>query len=90
MARRSKAAIVLDILEVLLRNGGSMNLTRLAQEANLAYNRLQALVEELAGKGALRVEEGSGKVVHITERGVELASELRRLKRILSDFNIEL
>ncbi len=91
MPRRSKAAIVHDILDVLLRNGGSMNLTRLSQEANLAYNRLLALVEDLAERGALRiVEEGQNKTVYITEKGVELAGELRRLRRLLSDFNIEL
>ncbi len=91
MPRRSRAAIVLDVLETLLRNGGSMNLTRLSQEANLAYNRLLALVEDLAERGALRIEEkGSNKTVHITEKGIKLAGELRRLRRILSDFNIEL
>lgn len=91
MPRRSKAAIVHDILDTLLRNGGSMNLTRLSQEANLAYNRLLALVEDLAERGALKVvEEGQSKTVYITEKGVELAGELRRLRRLLSDFNIEL
>ena len=91
MPRRSKAAIVHDILDTLLRNGGSMNLTRLSQEANLAYNRLLAIVEDLAERGALKiVEEGQNKTVYITEKGVELAGELRRLRRLLSDFNIEL
>ena len=90
MPRRSKASIVLDVLDTLIRNGGSMNLTRLSQEANLAYNRLHSLVMELAESGAVRLEEGSGKMVYITERGILLAQELRRLKRILSDFNIEI
>ena len=87
--RRSEAAIVLDILEALAGNGGSMNMTLLSQVANLSYARLVEIVEKLEANGIVEVDRSGGRrEVRITRRGVALLAELRRLKRLLDDLNI--
>ncbi len=91
MARRSRASMILDILEVLIGNGGSMNMTRLSQAANLSYAKLREIIADLEANGAVEVRQDDGvNMVYITERGLRLASELRRLRQILMDFNIDL
>ncbi len=88
-ARRSEAAIVLDVLEALASNGGSMNMTMLSQVANLSYSRLSEIVEKLEGNGVVRLARGENrKEVFITKKGLALLAELRRLKRLLDDLNI--
>ncbi len=91
MPRRSRASMILDVLEVLIGNGGGMNMTRLSQAANLSYAKLREIIEDLQANGAVEVRQDDGvNMVYITERGLRLASELRRLKQVLMDFNIDL
>lgn len=91
MSRRSRASMILDVLEVLIGNGGEMNMTRLSQAANLSYAKLREIIEDLQANGAVEVRQEDGvNMVYITERGLRLASELRRLKQVLMDFNIDL
>ncbi len=91
MSRRSRASMILDVLEVLIGNGGGMNMTRLSQAANLSYAKLREIIEDLQANGAVEVRQEDGvNMVYITERGLRLASELRRLKQVLMDFNIDL
>ncbi len=91
MPRRSRASMILDVLEVLIGNGGEMNMTRLSQAANLSYAKLREIIEDLQANGAVEVRQEDGvNMVYITERGLRLASELRRLKQVLMDFNIDL
>lgn len=83
--------MILDVLEVLIGNGGGMNMTRLSQAANLSYAKLREIIEDLQANGAVEVRQEDGvNMVYITERGLRLASELRRLKQVLMDFNIDL
>ncbi|MEB3788003.1 MAG: hypothetical protein GSR78_04515 [Desulfurococcales archaeon] len=83
--------MILDVLEVLIGNGGGMNMTRLSQAANLSYAKLREIIEDLQANGAVEVRQDDGvNMVYITERGLRLASELRRLKQVLMDFNIDL
>jgi len=89
--RRSEAAMVLDVLEALVDNGGSMLMTRLSQAANLSYAKLVELMVKLESRGVVKVVNSEGRrEVYITGRGLELLRELRRLKRILDDLNINL
>ncbi len=88
--RRSEAAIVLDILESLVSNGGVMNMTRLSQEANLSYQKLLAVVSKLASNGIVEIMDyGGRKEVAITSKGRILLRELRRLRRLLDDLDIK-
>ena len=88
--RRSEAAMVLDILESLINNGGAMNMTRLSQEANLSYQKLLAIVSKLASNSIVEVvDHGGRKEVMITPKGRVLLRELRRLRRLLDDLDIK-
>ncbi len=89
--RRSRAAIIYEVLEVVVRNGGEVNPTQLSLEANLAYDRMMRLLEKLEERGLVEVvaEEGR-KWVRITRKGRELYHHLRHVRRILSDFGISL
>lgn len=89
--RRSRAAIIYEILEVVVRNGGEVSPTQLSLEANLAYDRMMRLLERLRERGLVEiaVEEGR-KWVRITGKGRELYRRLRHVRRILSDFGISL
>ena len=89
--RRSKAAIIYEILEVVVRNGGEVSPTQLSLEANLAYDRMMRLLESLEERGLVEiaVEEGR-KWVRITGKGRELYHHLKHVRRILSDFGISL
>jgi predicted transcriptional regulator len=89
--RRSKATIIYEVLSVMVRNGGEASPSQISLEANLAYDRLLRLLEELEEKGLVVVESSSGrKWVRITSKGKELYHHLSHVKRILSDFGISL
>ena len=91
MSRRSRASMILDVLEVLIGNGGSMNMTRISQAANLSYAKTREIIADLEANGAVEVRQDDGvNIVYITERGLRLAAELRRLRQVLMDFNIDL
>jgi len=88
--RRSEAAIVLDILESLVSNGGAMNMTRLSQEANLSYQKLLIIISKLASNGIVEiVDRGGRREVAVTPKGRVLLKELRRLRRLLDDLDIK-
>lgn len=91
--RRSRIEIVMDILEAL-EEEGPMPPTRLATHANMPYDRLAPLLAELEEKGVIEVEEVSAspktRTARLTSKGRELLRELRRLKRVLVDFGLDL
>ncbi|MET1127815.1 MAG: winged helix-turn-helix domain-containing protein [Thermoproteota archaeon] len=89
MPRRSKLEIVAEVLEALAR--GPTNPTRLATLVNMPYDRLRALLDELEARGVVRIAEGGrSATVELTLQGGKLLRELRRLKRVLRDFGLEL
>ncbi len=93
MARkRSKMEIVYDILEALSEEPTTP--TRLATVANLPYDRLQPLLAELESKGVVRTVENPSnprsRTVYVTDKGLQLLAELRRLRRVLRDFGLTL
>lgn len=88
--RRSRIEIIADILEAV--DGAPQNPTRLATVANLPYDRLQPILEDLEARGMIRVTpapDGKGRIVELTERGRVLLSEIRRLRKILEDFGLD-
>ena len=89
-SKRSRAEIVLDILEALTR--GPQPPTRLATAANLPYDRLAAILGDLERAGVVRVEslEGRTRVVSLTRKGLTLYSELSRLRRLIRDLGLDI
>ena len=89
--RRSKVAIIYEVLGIMIRNGGEASTSQISLEANLAYDRMMKLLEELEEKGLVEIREAKGrKIVFITSKGRELYMHLARVKGILSDFGISI
>ena len=89
--RRSKASIIYEVLSVMVRNGGEASTSQISLEANLAYDRMMRLLEELEEKGLVAIYENRGrKMVAITDKGRELYKHLAYVRRILSDFGISI
>jgi len=86
--RRYKLLIVMDVLETLSK--GAIAPTRLAMHVNMPYDRLVKVLKELESRGLVRVVDdgGSSRAVVLTDKGLELLNELRRLKNILSEFGL--
>ena len=88
--RRSRAEIILDILEAV-EGEPMVTPTRLATITNMPYDRLAPIVEHLQSRGVIEaVEDGRTRRLVLTRRGYKLLQELRRLKRILRDFGLDL
>ncbi len=88
--KRSRIEIIMDVLEALARHGDEPA-SRVAMRANLAYDRLSKILEDLASRGLVeRVNDGDRVVYRLTERGYALLNELRRLRRLLRDFGLDL
>ena len=83
--RRSRIALLADALETIARHEGEPA-TRLATEANMAYDRMRRLLDTLEQRGLV---ERSGRGYRLTSRGRELLHELRRLRRLLEDLGLD-
>jgi len=85
--KRNKLLIVMDILETLSRE--SIAPTRLAINVNMPYDRLINLLRELESKGLVKIVEGDhSRTVVLTDKGLKLLEELRRIKNILSEYGL--
>jgi len=88
--KRSRTEIIMDVLEAIASEE-YVTPTRLATIANMPYDRLQPIVEELTVKGIVEaMEDGRSRRLKLTVRGLQLLQELRRLKRVLRDFGLEI
>lgn len=81
--RRSRLEIIVDILQIL--STGCRSPTRLAAEANLAYDRMAKLVEGLVEKGLVKKEvEG----LCITIEGHKFLDSYRQWRRLLDTLGL--
>jgi len=91
--RRSRIEIVMDILETL-EEEGPMPPTRLATHVNMPYDRLATILETLAEKELVAIQDAEEnqrtKLAAITEKGRELLAELRKLRKVLLDFGLDI
>ncbi len=79
--RRTKADILYDIIDVLIKNNGKMKPTRLLYKANLSYTQMQEYIKELKEKKVVEeVEEKKRKYYKITEEGYVYFNELKKVK----------
>ncbi|MEL9991410.1 MAG: winged helix-turn-helix domain-containing protein [Thermoproteus sp.] len=81
--KRSKIEIIADVLAALETK--CSNPTRLAAEANLAYDRLARLLDELEARRLVRRDVGE---VCITKEGVRFLEEYRRWRGFLEAFGL--
>ena len=90
--KRSRLSIIMEILEAL--NDAPLTPTRLATIVNLPYDRLARIIVDLEKRGLIerlpRENSPSVTYVTITARGVKLLRELRRLKKLLNDFDLDI
>jgi len=85
---RSQAGIILDLLEALQREG-PMPPTRLSYHANIPYDRLRPILQELAGKGLVAYNPQTRRV-EITDKGMEALILLRKSKALLESLGFRL
>ncbi|ABL87211.1 conserved hypothetical protein [Pyrobaculum islandicum DSM 4184] len=81
--RRTRLEIIADILEIL--STGCRPPTRLATEANLAYDRMAKIVEALVKKGLVKEDYG---VFCITQEGYRLLETYRQWRCFLDTLGI--
>ncbi|MCE4625928.1 MAG: winged helix-turn-helix transcriptional regulator [Desulfurococcales archaeon] len=90
--KRSRLFIIMEILEAL--NDAPMTPTRLATVVNLPYDRMRRIIKDLEERGLIERlrRENSPSVTYlaITDRGVKLLRELRKLKKLLNDFDLDI
>ena len=89
--KRSRVAIILEVLELLEREGGEVLATRLATAAGLAYDRMINLLEDLEKRGVLYVEtSGRNKLIKLSPKGYHLLNSLRSLRDLIRDLGIDI
>ncbi len=76
--RRSRLEIVADILQILV--SGCRPQTRLAAEANLAYDRMAIIVAALLDKGVVKGKDGK---ICITPEGLKMLEAYWQWRRFL-------
>ncbi len=87
--RRSRARIVLEVLEVLAREGG-MPPTRLSYATRLPYDRLSSILEQLRARGLVEVVEAEGRrEVKLTREGYTALKQLKAALRVLEALGLD-
>ncbi|MCX6711549.1 MAG: DUF4364 family protein [Candidatus Woesearchaeota archaeon] len=87
--RRSKLEIVFDILAFMQRKGGRIKPTHILYGGNLSYNRLKEYIKELEDKELIvLVEDKDKKFYQITDKGLNLIYEFKKIKEITDAFGL--
>jgi len=77
--RRSRLEIYLDIIQAASLQ--PLRPTQIMKEANISYNELRGIIENLEGRGLLKTETTfSGKYYQSTEAGLRLLDDYRSVK----------
>lgn len=85
--RRARLEIVMSVLSAL--ESEEMPPTQLATAVNMPYDRLKRLLDELEARGLVGSKEsGRSKAYYLTEKGLHVLSELRRIRRILEEYGL--
>ncbi len=87
--RRSKVKVLVDILRVIQREGGTAKPTHILYKANLSHKLLKSHLGLLIEKGFVEQREYGGKAHYsITQKGVEFIVEYRKVERLSSAFGL--
>ncbi len=86
--RRDKFQIIQDIL-ILLQNKGKVKPTHILYGGNLSHKRLKKYIRELEEKKLISmVNEGDRVYYQITEKGLNMISESRKVKEMMDAFGL--
>jgi predicted transcriptional regulator len=86
---RSKIRIYADILNSLLRHGGSSGATHLLLGANLSHERLMNHLKQLIDLGLVSEETGdNGRVFKLTDKGRAFILEFVKVEKFAEAFGI--
>ncbi|HDD46036.1 MAG TPA: hypothetical protein ENG42_01040 [Candidatus Aenigmarchaeota archaeon] len=86
--RRDKVAMLLDILEVVYKEGKAKP-THIMYKANLSHKLLKSYISELESNGILEEENLNGKrYIKITNKGKIFLSQLRKMRRFMESFGL--
>ncbi len=87
--RRSKIEIIGDILFLMQRKGGKVKPTHILYGGNLSHDRLKIYIDELLVKQLIEeVEDDEKKFYRITDNGLKLVEELRKIKNVTEAFGL--
>lgn len=87
--RRSKIQVLIDILRVIQREGGSARPTHILYKANLSHKLLKSHLGLLIEKDFIEQRQYGDKVYYsITQKGVEFIVEYRKVERLSSAFGL--
>ncbi len=87
--RRSKIEIIGDILFLMQRKGGKVKPTHILYGGNLSHDRLKIYIDELIIKQLIEeIDEGDKKFYRITENGLKLTEELKKIKNVTEAFGL--
>lgn len=83
--RRSRIEIIMQILEYL--SMGCSKPTKMATALNLAYDRLDQILQRLKSSGLVAYD---GDEFCITNKGLELIKEYERFRRLARSMGIDI
>ncbi|MCE4617377.1 MAG: winged helix DNA-binding protein [Desulfurococcales archaeon] len=90
--KRTRIKIIMDIMKHLSER--SETPTRLATLANIPYDRLIPILEELERKGLVVFEASEenprARTVKLTDKGWKLYLHLKKLFKVVKDFGLEI
>jgi len=88
---RSRLRIMVDILSVIAQEGGSARPTRILYGANLSHDRLVRYLSEMEARGLIRaVQEEEHVRYELTEKGLRLLREIKKVEEFLRAFGLEI
>jgi len=90
--RRSKVAILRDILRTIQNKGGRAKPTHILYGANLSHDRLKKYLETLEDKGFIKkIEAKNGQALYeITKKGLEFLSGYNKMKKFFDAFGFSI
>lgn len=91
MPRRERWSVIGDIVSAIqheLGKGSAGRISNVATRANIAYDRLQPYLDELAATGLILTRDGSA-VPELTPKGREFLRHYRTWTAVLEDFGLE-
>lgn len=89
--RRSKVAILRDILRTIENKGGRAKPTHILYGANLSHDRLKKYLEYLESEGFIKkIEDKSQVFYQTTKKGFEFLSGYNKMKKFFDAFGFSI
>jgi len=89
--RRSRIQILVDILKLIQRKGGTAKSTHILYGANLSHKRLKLHLEDLIDSDFIEIVSLRGKKYYkITTKGKKFIIEYRKIQEISDAFGVSI